>query len=270
MSTFIYDLPADKVTGTWTHDGVASSIYPIANIDDDQPWNPTIFTTNPSYILIDHTTAKRMDIISFIHCNFDLGAVIRVQRNALDVWGAPTQDVVVVIAGPSEDAFPANPYTDLSVAAGYSTGGFRYTRIKIVSGQSSLLSLGLIRLTKTKRQTEVNVLQGSGLKQNEKHPIIEASTDGDVVLGYSRGTRARTITAEMWATANAFSDLRSSWRSCRGRKTPFLLIFEPTVNEATFVKWGLSSDAFFARTRDFPGLSAMTLDWEEIGRGLAP
>lgn len=265
----IYDLPSDKVTGTWSQvGGTVNPLYPLTNLDDGKPWNPTVFTVNPTSIVIDFGSAKRVDLVSFLHVNFDLGAVIHVQMNASNSWGSPTVDVAVGIAGPTEDAMPAQPFVDLTVATGYTTSGLRYLRIQIVSGQVSLLSIGMIRLTSIRRQLAIGVQWGG--KDKELHPVIERLTDAGVQMGYSRGTRARVLTSHLQTTDTGFAELQSASRATGGRLRPFLLIYDPTINEARWVKWGPTSGLAFERVLTFLNLDDLELDWEEVGRGLAP
>lgn len=265
----VYDLPTDKVTGTWAQDGgTLNASYPLTNIDNDQPWLPTIFTINPTRIKIDFGTAKRVDLVSFIHCNFDAAAVIKVEMNATDSWGAPSLTTTVVIPTVGEDGMPGNPFVDLTGVAGYSVGGYRWLSIKIQSSQSTLLSLGLVRLTSTKRTVTNNVQDGVRVK--ERQPVIEHGTEGGVQLAYARGIRERTIEGAIQTSDAGIAALLTSWRATKGRTSPFLLVFDPTVNEAIFVKWGSSPEVAFDRTYTFLNLNDMPVSWVEVGRGLKP
>ncbi len=140
---FFYDLPTDQVTGTWTSDGTVNSLYPLTNIDDNKPWNPVVFTSNPSYLLFDGGSAKRKDTVAFIHVNWDAGAIIHIEENASNVWTSPTMTSTLTMSGATEDGVPANPWSDRTVLSGYTTSGLRWLRIHLISGQSTLLSIGL-------------------------------------------------------------------------------------------------------------------------------
>lgn len=272
----IYDLPSDQVTGTWSQTGgTVNALYPLTRLDDGKPWNPTIFTANPTRITIDFGSAKRVDLVSFAHVNFDLGAVIHAQMNASNSWSSPSLDTAVVIAGPAEDGMPANPFVDLTPVSGYSGSGFRYLSLQVVSGQVSLLSFGLIRVTKVKRQ--ITGFASTGVRnrdwggtESEKHPLIERVTDAGVQLGYSRGTRARFVNGSVRCVNAGWADLVTWTRSTRGRSRPCLLVPDPTVNEALWVKWGASADMLLKRTTFGPSAYDVPVDWEEVGRGLAP
>ena len=272
--SLLHDLPTDKQTGTWSQTGgVVNSVYPLTNIDDDKPWNPTVFTTNPTSLTIDFATAKRVDVVSFIHCKFDAAAVIHVQMNSTNTWASPTVDGTLVVAGPAEDSMPANPFIDLTAVSGYSTGGLRYLNIKIVSGQSSLLSFGNVRISGRKRT--ITGFTGTqprdraiGASDNEGHPLIERPTDAGAQLGYGRGTRARLVSGMIRCRDAGFADLQSWTRASRGRLKPFLLIPDSTINEAIFAKWG--ADGNLQRSTVGPSIHDVPVEWEEVGRGLAP
>lgn len=274
--SLLYDLPTDKQTGTWSQTaGTVNSVYPLTNIDDDKPWNPTVFTVNPTSLTIDFATAKRVDVVAFIHCNFDASAVIHVQMNATNTWATPTVDGTLVVAGAAEDSMPANPFIDLTAVSGYSTGGFRYLNIKIVSGQVSLLSFGNVRISGRKRtltgftsSTPRDRAFGAG--DAESHPVMDRPTDAGAQLGYSRGTRARFVSGSIVCNDSGFADMQTWTRSARGRFKPFVLIPDSTTNEALFAKWGNGSDWLFQRTILSRGIHEVPVEWEEVGRGLAP
>jgi hypothetical protein len=276
--SLLYDLPTDKQTGTWAQTGgTVNAVYPLTNIDDDKPWNPTVFTVNPTSLTIDFATAKRVDVVSFIHVKFDAAAVIHVQMNATNTWATPTVDGTLVVVGPAEDSMPANPFIDLTAVSGYSTGGFRYLNIKIVSGQSSLLSFGNVRISGRKRTitgfTSTPRNRASGGGDAESHPVMERPTDAGAQLGYSRGTRARWVNGSIRCNDTGFSDLLTWTRSCLGRFKPSLLIPDSSVNEAYFVKWGASADYILQRQtlQTTPtSVHDVPVNWEEVGRGLAP
>jgi hypothetical protein len=150
----------------------------------------------------------------------------------------------------------------------------RWLRILIVSGQTSLLSIGLVRVSSHKRvisdaSTTVRD-RDYGATDKESHPNIERPTDAGTQLGYSRGTRARWIGGSIRCDAGGYAELQSLTRASRGRSRPFLVVPDPDVAEAMFVKWGASSDSMFQRTWTDYGIFDVPIDLEEVGRGLAP
>lgn len=261
---FIYDVPSDKVTGTWSQTGgTVNSLYPLANIDDGKPWNPTVFTANPSRIICDHGTPKRLEFISFYHCNFPATYGLHVQRG--NVIGTALQDVAVTCPGPFASGHPSNPYADLS---GTGVGSYQYTWLELPV-TATLLSLGLVRLTGTKRSIAGSRLHW-GIKAPKTFPLIERATDADTQLGYSRGTRARRWSGALMPTDAAFAILDAAFEECLGRLKPFMFVLDPNVNEAAWVKWGPDAAATFLRTYTFLNLNDLPLDLEEVGRGLRP
>jgi hypothetical protein len=249
-----------------------NALYPLTNIDDDQPWNPVQFTVNPTYLLLDKGSATRTDIVSFIHANFDAGTVLRVQENATNVWTSPTISHQFTADGPAEDDMPSNPLSDRTAVSGFTIGGLRYLRILIVSGQTSLLSIGNIRVSGRKRvfsDTTTTVRDRSyGAIDRELHPVIKRKTDAGTSVGYSRGTRSRDVAGTIRCDADGYADLLTMTRSSRGASRPFLLVPNPDVNEALFVNWDDSTPLERAYT-DL-GINDVRVLWSELGRGLVP
>lgn len=260
----LYDLPGDAVTGSITTDGTVDPLYPLTNIFDIRPWKPCKFTVNPTFILIDHTTAKRVDIASFIHCNLD-GAT-HVKRGA--TTAALSMDRTVTVTTVTEDNFPGQPWVDATADAGYNGAtGYRYTLITF--SNSALLSLGFIRLTSTMRQ--LGTFLQSGVADSQTYPGSEFKTYGSVQLGYPIGTRVRIPLSGNFlniSTAN-FLLLQSWFRSC-GRWNPCLVIPDPTKNDAWWVKWGDSPTWALDRKTEFTDVNSLAAVWEEVGRGLKP
>lgn len=269
-----YDLPSDQVTGTWSSDGTVNALYQLTNIDDGKPWNPVVFTVNPTYLLFDKGSAKRTDIVGLIHWGLDAGAVIRVQENATNIWTSPTMNHEFTAAGPAEDGMPANPFSDRTAVSGYTTTGLRWLRILIVSGQASLLSIGMVRVSSHKRTfsdaTTTVRDRNYGAIDREHHPLIERRTDADSQLGYSRGTRARWVSGTIRYDADGFVELRSLLRASRGRSLPFYVIPDPDTNEMVWVKWGTGADTALERNYTDLDVNDVHVDFEEVGRGLAP
>lgn len=262
----IYDLFADGVTGTWTHNGTIDSAYPITNIFSPRPWEPAKWTVNPTVILVDHTTAKRIDIISFIHTNLD-GTVV-IKRNALDSgWGTPSMSISVVIPGTDSANFPKQPWVDLTAVAGYNGAtGYRYTRFEIT--QTALLSAGLWRLGSTLRQLGTNIAWGSN--DRKRYHALEFPTEGSINLGYEVGTRERKKIGNFVNINNTNIDAIEAWFDYNHRPRSFLLIPDPAVNDAWWVRWGEGMEWFFDRLKVEPNINSLPVAFEEVGRGLIP
>lgn len=262
----VFDQPTDQVTGTWSTDGTVDASYPLTNIDTIYPWKPVKFTVNPSFLLIDFGSAKRVDVVSFIHCNFDT-ATIHVQMNATNAWGAPTVDRTVTVPAATEDGMPANPWVDMTADPGYSTSGLRWLRI--TTANTALLSLGLVRLTKTLRQLTATLRPGTRA-EDLGLPVMEFNTYGSVQLGYRIGVRLRPVAGEFLAIATNDA-LIKSWFLSTGRYFPHLLILDPSVNEAMWMKWGSDPTWRLQRTYAAPGgVRTVAAAWDEYGRGMKP
>lgn len=265
-NSLVHDLPTDKVAGTWSSDGTPDAAYPLTNIDDVRPWKPVKYTSNPSFLLIDFGSAKRVDLVAFIHCNFDT-ATIHVQMNATNSWGAPTVDRTVTIPAADESGMPGGPFADMTADPGYTTGGLRWLRI--TTANTALLSLGLVRLVAQARQLTTNIQWGH--QDQEQYPVLEFASEGSVQLGYALGVRNRMLTAKFDTISDATLALLRSWfRACNGRALPSLLILDPTVNDAWWVKWGDQPTWLFQPTHQFLNLNGVPAIWAEVGRGLKP
>lgn len=264
MANFLYDLPTDQVAGTWSKTGgTINALYPLTNLVDGDPSNPAWFTANPTRLICDHTSAVRLDLVSFIHCNFPAAYAPVVARGA--AVGTAAVSATVVCPGPSADLVPSNPFVDLTALTGY--GNYRYTWIDLPS-TATLLSLGEIRLTGTKREALQHL--GFNAHLREAHPLLERRTDADTQIGYSRGTRARWVQGTVRTDATGFARLQAWWRASRGRLSPFLLILDATSNEALWVRWGVNAPQVFDQVVLFEGIFDLELEWEEVGRGLRP
>lgn len=264
MPNLIYDVPTDKVTGTWSQvGGAVNAVYPLTNIDEESPWNPTVFTTNPTRIVCDHGGGgARIEYLAFINCNFPAGLSVHARRG--NVLGTATQDVSVTCPGPTASGHTSNPHADLS---GANVGTYRYTWYDL-GASVPLLSLGLIRQVGTKRSVARNINWRP--KGTKKFPNIERATDADTQLGYSRGTRMRGWSTTIQPTDAGFAALDAAYEACLGRHRPFLFIIDPNVNEAMWVKWGTNAEWVFSQSHDFLDLHSLVIDVDELGRGLRP
>lgn len=267
-NTPLFDIPADKVSGTWTTTGTMDAAYPIQNAEDIRPWVPAKFTANgssPVVILVDHATSKGLALVSFIHCNINGSVVIK--RNATDSgWATPSQSVNAVVTPQGPSGWPTQWWVDMT-GAGY--GSYRYTRIEITS-QSGLLSLGLIRLTMQLRQVGVGFRWGG--TEPSHYDVAEFKTDGSIQLGHSIGTRSRQISGAFVPVIDSrYADyLLWWWDAEEGRSNPFLLIPSASVNDAWWVKWGADAAWIFERLKADKNVNMVPAVFDEVGRGMKP
>lgn len=269
---FIHDYPSDKPTsGAWSHDGVVNALYPITNIDDDQPWNPVKFTTNPSIILRTFPAAQRVDLVLFTNCTFDAGATVTVEMNGANAWpGALVSPVTVPTVG--EDGFPGDPFVDVTKNGAYLIGGRQYLAIRI-SGQTSPLSLGNVRISAVKRTIPTAFLASDvpagfniGRAVDEDHPIVRHRTMAGVLVGVSRGTRYEASNGSITCGEAGWSALRSLERAAFGGLNPFTLIPNDAINEGSLVVFTEK----LSRRSLAPGAYEVPIAWEPIARGLRP
>lgn len=130
------------------------------------------------------------------------------------------------------------------------------------------MSIGEIRLTAVLRQLTGNVQWT--VHEQQQLPALEFASEGSVQLGYRLGVRTRKLTGQFLNIKDtAFKSLQS-WYRAAGRTLPCLLIWDPTVNEAWFVRWGRDNNWLFDRSYVFKGIHSMPATWDEVGRGLKP
>lgn len=126
--------PSDLVgaTATITSTNAADADYPLSNLHDGRPTEPTRWTTAASTRIVwdlgaGSPTTRVEGLIIVMH-TMPAGSVLKVQANAADAWGAPTfsQDVTVPAWGPELVlSLPANILVDLRGTT-LATTGYRF------------------------------------------------------------------------------------------------------------------------------------------------
>jgi hypothetical protein len=261
----IYAHHTDLVTPNATlsvSSGTAATGYPASNLGDLNPAKPAKLTGTSGAWLADFGTAQRVDWVALIGHNLDAGAVVQVQANAADTWGAPSLDVALAIPAADEDGFAVNPWVDLTDATGYTTGGYRYWRLQIVSGTSSPVAVGEWALNARKRTLDPNIRWG--LVQSERLPTVELETEFGVKTIAALRAKTRRITGELILRSATRAAVNTWWRDAWGRARPFCVVLEPGVNEALMVRFGAVEKAI---TRVFTTRSTMPVEFEELSRG---
>jgi hypothetical protein len=270
----IYDWPTQKPSGTWSSDGTINANYPLTNIDTDDIATPVIYTANPTSVVIDFGSAKRVDLVTLPNFNGDAAMTVLAQMNATNSWGSPSLSTAVTIPGLTEDGFGCDPWVDLTGVTGYLVGGYRFLRLSV--GSSTALLKLKVRLSGQEYTLEHNfeysVSTYAQVKPTtqERHPLIERQMDATNFIGYGRGTRERWITGYMLPSDTGFAAWRSHDRACLGRLLPFLWVNDPTINEGLIVRRGNQATAVLQREFYFTNVNAVQVDLEEVGRGLKP
>ena len=242
--------------------------YNPSSLVDDNPAKVAKILSTTGAWLIDFTVAQRIDFVALIHHDFDAGADVKIQGNASNAWGSPSFSASITIPawlGSGATRWPVNPWLDLTAAAGYSAGGFRYWRL-VITGNSQTLQLGQLWMSAGIRRLTRNY--NLGVSDLRQRPMIQNRTAFGVDTIYSRGT-------SRWAQKigiNTLEDtlrasLRDQWDDAGGRTNPWLYVPNGLNNESYFVRWATPEEQM---DRILTNLSTFGAVVEEVSRGLRP
>ncbi|HEX7766134.1 MAG TPA: hypothetical protein VF443_05435, partial [Nitrospira sp.] len=276
--TFFFFRPTDNVAdnATWTvQTGTEDSSYPATNVPDLTPKllpSPGKVAETSGAWVADFGAAQRVDLAVLLH-NFDAGSTVRIQGNASNAWGAPTFNQLFTIPAVRADGYHRKVFLDLRSLSGYTTTGFRYWRIVITSTNSAAVGIKAL-LFSTVRQLNRDFRWGV---QDVEHQIgITMKTDAGVRWGYDLNSAPRTLQGEAILSDSDAEVVREWFRSCAGVVTPFVIIPEPTGNDAWLVFW--SANGFniespgsvisgLSTTRQYTDANTVTLGFEEAAIG---
>lgn len=263
MAKIVYARPGDNIAALvapTVQSGAEDTTYPAAGLKDLNPAKPAKLTSTTGAWLWDFGVAKSVDLVAIIHHNLTAGLNVRIQANAANAWGAPSIDQAITIPAYQEDGFPVSPFVDLT---GINPRSYRYWRLVVVAANGAPVAIGEVVLAATKRTFEINVSWGA--REQEEHPIIEHRTDHGVSIIYDLGTKWRTFAGELETTDAGLSSLRSLARDARNRARPFLLIPDPDINDAWFVRL---LEPNFEHEHTFINQRKLSVRFQEVSRGL--
>lgn len=264
MANLLYCLPTDIVTANASIVGTtADGTYPATNLGDLDPAVPAKLTGTSGNWVFDFGSAQRVDVVAIIHHNLTAGLNVQIQGNATNAWGAPTLAASITIPAFGEDGQPANPFLDLTGVSGYSTSGFRFWRLLIGAASGANVAIGEFLLVSNKRTLTKNIRWGA--EETEEHPVIEHETAHGVTRVYDLGVRRRRLRAELFISDANLALFRTLHRSAKGRVRPFLVVPNPSVNDAWFVRFDAAS---VNRQYVVTDRSTFTFGLEELSRGL--
>lgn len=264
MANLLYCLPTDIVTSLATITASSEDgSYLKANLYDLDPAVPAKMLATTGNWVFDFGAAQRVDVIALIHHNLTAGLDVRIQGNAANAWGAPTLSTQIIIPTYGEDGQPVNPFLDLTGVAGYSASGFRYWRLLINAASGANVAIGEVLLVSTKRTLTKNIRWGA--EETEEHPVVEHETAHGVTRVYDLGVRRRRLRAELFISDANLALFRSWHRSAKGRVRPFLVVPNPSNNDAWFVRFDAAS---VGRQYVVTDRSSFSVGFEELSRGL--
>jgi len=265
MGAFLYQHPDDNVVSLASTITVSApdAAYPSANLSDGNPARPCKFDATSGTIVFDFGAARRIDLAALIHHNLDAGLNVRIQANATDAWGGPSLNEPFTIPAIDEDGFSVNPWFDLTGAAGYLVGGYRYWRLAVIGANAANVAIGQLWLGGEKRQATHNF--SWEYTETDDHPLIEHRTDLLVSTMYDLGTRARRLDVEIETSDAGIASLRAWIRAAAGRARPVLVVPDPALNDAWLVR---VADPQFSIGRRWNNDNVWQVSWQEVSRGL--
>ena len=242
MAKPIYTYPSDEIGSAATitlTTGTADSNYPVTNVGTPSPAFPFLSTIPaPSSasavdILWDHGSAVDAKIFSLHHHNIPAGTDVRFQRNAANVWVAPSMDVAVTISTFPNTGLPDPFAVDLTAQAGY--GSYRYSRLHVPS-LSQLVGVGSALIWSAKRQ-DLRALRFP-IRPQEQHTTRKFRTSHGVFNRYRLGVRLRQVEGVIRNTNADFSTWLAWFRAARGDFGSFLYWLDLTTSIGWIANFG--------------------------------
>ena len=217
--------------------------------------------------LFDFGSAQRIDLAAFIHSTFADTAVMRLQGNATDSWGAPSFNALIDVQawlGSGSTRWPRNQWLDLTQEAGYSTTGYRYWRL-VITGNDQNLWLGQVIFSPTIRRMSSDV-QWDYARAPKKRSIVNETAYGSKTV-YARGTTQYMLQANQRMDEELFEDQEQHFYDSDGLALPWILIPDETGPDAYFVR---SVEDVYATTHHFFDVHDRKFMVEELSRGVRP
>ena len=259
MANIIYTHPEDNVApdASWAiASGLGDGAYPVANLTDGIYAKPakaasgTAITFEANFGSPDQS----IEIVAFGGQHNLAGASVKVDNDQ-----GMTQQTLVIPANRA-DGQSVCPWLDLSGVANHAGSIWTFT----ITGAAAPPAVGEIALYTTKRSLPDNPLYG--FSDEEVHGLIEHATDyGWVKPPYDLGFTTRTLTGlEVLGTVANIATIRDWHRACYGRVKSCLIVLDPAVNDARFVRFVESKWVHVLR---YPDLHTTSFSLEEVARG---
>jgi hypothetical protein len=265
MGRMIYSHYEDNVAPNATvsvNTGDEDADYPAANLVDRLIVKPAQLTTTTGSWVFDFGSAQRVDWAALPMHNLDAGLDVRIQANATDSWGGPTVDEPIIIPTYREDGLPVPCWLDLTAAAGYDVGGFRYWRLEVAGTNAAAVKVGELLLLNVKRTLDPNI--NWGVQLPESRPVYDNRTPFGYANKYDLGVTLRRLQGTLDTTDAGLALLRAWWRSTRGTARSFAIVPDEDVNEA----WVAEFTGDLGVTLQINNRNNIPITFEEVSRGL--
>lgn len=262
MGESLYVLPSENIGASASITARAGSTadpnYPVANLVNLCPAIPGKILQTAGGWDFDYGAPVALDGIALIHHNLTAGLDVRVQAHNL---GNPVEEFERAITIPAwdVDGWSVSPWIDLRDAPAY-----RFWTPYVVGVNAGPVAVGEIVMASTLHSLPTNL--APGFTEGEDHAVIEHRTTSGVSFIYLVGARSRVQTGELPAVTDAGAEaVRDLLRDAGGRGRPFLVVPDPDVNEAWFVR---STTSRFSRQRFKVDVNRVPFALEEVSRGL--
>lgn len=278
--TFFYFHPADNVaasaTVSWSS-GTAVTDYPVTNataFTQEVLAFPALIEETSGILLGDFGSAQRADLV-MLWLNGDEGLDVFFEMNATDVWTSPTVLTSVTMPAKRADGFVRKVFIDLRSVSGYSTGGFRFFRIRIQSANSEAIGLKFMIFDRI-RQLPDDFQWGVA---DTQHAVgITMKTDVGYRWTYDLESAPRSLKGSLLKTDAAAELVREWVRAAAGGVKLVGVIPEPEQAVPDFWLCYLSVDGFqlqqpavtvfsHGTTREFTDVNRLVIGIEEAAHG---
>lgn len=239
--------------------------YDASALIDDNPAAVAKLNSTSGAWDFDCGSAKRGQLIALIHHDFQESATVTVTAGASQ--GASTLSATFTIPpwiATGRGRWPVNPWLDLTKAAGYSAGGFRWWRIS-VSGNDQNLQLGQVVIASTLRRLDPD-LQWDFSTGRQRTSTVNQTYMG-VKVKTPIGDNVWRRSGQHVATPAVAADMDALFVDACGQSLPWLLVPDGTVNEAYYVTFAGDYREYKTPEHQNP---VWQFDVEEVNRGLRP
>jgi hypothetical protein len=232
MPTY-YARPTENITqlAAITASGSVDTDYGAAFIADLDPANWVKFNSTSGWVKFDFTSTGPVTLrmASLHNHNLPTTAVVTLQGNNTDDWGAPSFSQAFTIDGPREDGYSYGPWLDMSEI----DPTYTFFRLNVTGAGLSFV-IGEICLC-TQRRTFPGILEPKGTNEEDRPAIIHR-TETRKRLVYSLGpTAGRTADVPLSLSRLQRDEFRALHRYANGIEKAWVFVRDSGENDAQLV-----------------------------------
>jgi len=233
MIEVLLQYPSDNVAGSYATTGVNSGTedvdYPSAYLADGRPGRPAKLTTTSGSWVFSFGSAQRIDVVALGAHNLTAATL---EGNATNAWGSPSFSAALTIPSNTADGHSVNAWRDLTLASGYSAGGFQYWRLVVSSDVPC--AVGEVWLGATRRVAVRGYKWEFTL--SEKLATIAHETEFLIPHVYALGSRQRQLDLVFNTSDAGALALREWYRAMKGTGLTGLFVPNSETNDAWWVR----------------------------------